>query len=129
MSENGALDFFETLVGFEYDFYGVDDLAFCIGIDGKRIAFKAVEDPDDGYRSYLSTITIPLKGHIFFSVPLARVVLEDRRSDCPSERKSDFSGWELVDVTDGHVWLSVGTDYSADYYPCFTFHYAPKESK
>lgn len=122
---NGQYKFFETLVGFEYEFYGVDNNTFCIGIEGKKIAFEAIEDENDGYRSYLDTIEISMKGNIFFHSRLAIVVLEvaPERSE-PYESK--FSGWQLRDVDDHHIWLRVGTDNTDDYYPYFTFDYRPK---
>jgi hypothetical protein len=40
-----------------------------------------------------------------------------------SSKKLNFSGWVLLDVDTGHVWLQVGTDHGDDYYPCYTFDY------
>ena len=34
----------------------------------------------------------------------------------------------VVDVEDGHVWLTFGTEWYDDYYPMFRFEYKPKGS-
>lgn len=105
------------LEGHELDFYGV--CADCFKIDD--MIFEAIRDRDDGYRSYLDSIR--LKGDAetnnltFFRRPIARIRLERRVV------KGDFGGYVLVDINDGHVWLTVGTDYSDSYYPCFVFAY------
>jgi len=119
-SERSAL--FDSLVGFEYDFYGVDDLTFCIGLDGKRCAFEAIEDPSDGFRSYLECVEVSLKeslSRIFFGAPLGRVLIERTLG-------YDLRGYSLTDVDTGHVWLRFGTDETDDYYPIFTFVYRPR---
>ena len=120
MSEpNGVFfDFFKSLVSYEYEFYGVDNNAFCIGINGKRVAFEALEDEDDGYRSYLGNIVVSMEGQVFFRQPVAQVMLEEDRS---------IDGWRLRDVADDHVWLEVGTDATDSYYPSFVFRYSPKK--
>lgn len=133
---NLEVDYFElfrSLVGHEYDFYGVDNNVLCIGIDGKKIALEAMENPDDGYRSYLDTVSVSLKEHIFFGTSLARVILEEAPSNLPghdaSSCKRDFEGYQLRDASDDHIWLLFGTDNTDEYYPCFTFRYEPKKIK
>jgi hypothetical protein len=121
----GHMRMFNSLVGYEYDFYGIDNHAFCIGIDGKRMAFEALEDEGDGYRSYFDSFRIAMDGNIFFNTPIARVKLEDFEVDTDD---NVFSGWRLVDVVDQHVWLLVGTDHCDNYYPYFTFDYTPKKA-
>lgn len=136
-----ADDIFKTLVNCEFDFYGVDGNCFCIGVNGARMVLEAVEDPSDGYRSYFSCFRTEEVGKIFFRAPIARVKLlagglstrtySDRCADEPvsgaelHEAQQNFSGWILKDVATGHTWLTVGTDYGDDYYPCFTFRYQP----
>jgi len=61
-------------------------------------------------------------GLIFFQTPLARVRVED----CTSGHYGTFDGYNLVDVTDGFVWLTFGTDNCDDYYPMFCFNYQHK---
>lgn len=137
---------FESLLDGEYDFYGVDGNCFCIGLNGTRAVFEALEDENDGYRSYFNTFRTTDVGKVFFRSPLARVRLRhgghSTRQPPPAAKESpaqksyrlkktsdDFAGWVLEDVTDGHIWLTVGTDYGDDYYPCFTFRYEPNVSK
>lgn len=116
MLDNIKLEMFEDKI---YAFYGVDNLWF--KLDDK--VYLAVEDDDDGYRSYLGSVEVAnyhLEGDlIFFQKPIAfvRVVREN------SGEKENIA---LIDVEDGHRWLEVGTDYADDYYPMFMFEYFPK---
>jgi hypothetical protein len=122
------------------DFYGVDGNAFCIGIGDAKVVLEAIEDESDGYRSYFGCFAVKYDSHIFFSQPIARVAMRpggtssrtyySKNTDPGTlELEQNFSGWVLKDVRDGHVWLTVGTDFGDDYYPCFTFRYEPKEVK
>lgn len=126
-----------SLLGSEYEFYGVDNNCFCIGKNGTRMVLEAVENPSDGYRSYFGCFKTSSVNKIFFRESLAIVrfkeggVSERERSwgdsteDLRDARSHQFSGWILEDVKTGHAWLTVGTDYTDDYYPCFTFRYSP----
>lgn len=139
----------DSLVGCEFDFYGVDGSCFCLGRGGARMVLEAVEDPSDGYRSYFACFRTEEVGKIFFRTSIAKVRLEKggistrsrhywentkengkvNLSTITSESlhniSNDFSGWILRDVQTGHIWLTVGTDFGEDYYPCFTFRYEP----
>jgi 2-hydroxychromene-2-carboxylate isomerase len=102
--------------GKPHDFYGVDNHAF--NLDGA--AFEALEDEDDGYRSYLDTVELSQsKGLIFFKTPIAKVIVT-------TIDPADFWGYIFTDVEDGHVWLKVGTEYAEEHYPMFIFDYQPK---
>ena len=108
---------FEDLVGKTFGFFGVDCNAFKLG----GLVFEAIEDEDDGYRSYFTSVEVKdPTGLIFFKTEVAEVTVA-RYLD------QDFDGYELVDVRDGHVWLRLGTDSSDQYYPMFTFRYWPKD--
>lgn len=109
----------EIKQGLEANFYGVD--GNCFKLD--TFVFEAVEDPEDGYRSCMSEVRMAdsTEGLIFFQTPLARIRVTDQ-----VDRHSDFDGYALVDIEDGHVWLSFGTEDVGDYYPSFTFYYSPK---
>lgn len=115
-----------AVAGAQLDFYGVDNNCFKLG----DAVYEALEDEDDGYRSYLRSINVTqTEGLIFFSQPLARVRVvvagsEARFGWSPYEPRSSF--YVLRDVVDGHVWLCIGTDGSDDYYPLFVFEYQPK---
>jgi hypothetical protein len=101
-----------------YAFFGVCGNYF--KLDDK--IFEAIEDPDDGYRSYLDTVICVENVPATFSrVKLADVVVVKARDE------GNYRCDTLIDASDGHVWLRIGTDYSEDYYPCFVFRYSPKE--
>lgn len=120
---------FETLVGHEYDFYGIDCNSFCLGVGESRIVLEAIEDPSDGYRSYLQTIRVDMSGRIFFGTALARVRLEALQEKFFKGDEDDFKGYVLRDVIDDHAWLVIGTRYGDSYYPSFTFRYEPKQER
>jgi hypothetical protein len=112
----GEPDKLAALVGQSFLFYGVDTGSFKLG----NTVYTAVEDEDDGYRSYLGSIEeASPEGKIFFNQPLATVTVV-ARTGCDE-------GYYLLGQ-DGHVWLTVGTNSTDDYYPCFVFEYQPKES-
>jgi hypothetical protein len=90
-----------------FEFYGVYNTKFKLG----DTVFEALEDPGDGYRSYLSSIELINHKGIFYKRPFALVKVQDYED-----------GIKLVDNT-GHVWLKIYTDYSDDYYPSFIFEY------
>lgn len=122
---------FEGIIGQEFDFYGAAENQFKLG----DVVWEAVEDPSDGYRSCLGCIIVkPESQTIFFKTPISRVRvdyfkgMENPNAKYLYERREvDF--YKLVDISDGHVWLTLGTDNSDDYYPSFHFNYAPKELK
>lgn len=146
-------DFLKSLEGGTYELYGADNTSFCIGVNGARMVLEAVENPSDGYRSYFGCFRSSEVGKIFFGGPIARVKLSEggrsRKIRCfcngndpynplledrpckyhTEEQQRNFSGWVLKDVDSGHEWLTVGTDYGEDYYPCFVFYYQPDPSK
>jgi len=106
----------DNILGQELFFYGVDFNSFKLN----STVYEAIEDEFDGYRSYLSSIEINnFQDLIFFSKPLALVKVF-KYDDI------DFEGYKLEDVSDGHVWLTIGTDMIDHYYPCFIFLYNPK---
>jgi hypothetical protein len=109
-------DVMDRLVGREFDFYGVNNESFAL--DGE--VYTAVEDHDDGYRSYMETVVCEL-GFMTMVFPrhcLARVRVLDLSN-------TDEEGYRLVDVDTGHVWLEFGTEHSDNYYPYFFFTYTP----
>ena len=105
----------EELLGKKFGFYGVDNNCFKLG----RKIYEAIENEDDGYRSYLDSVNIVNIDGIFFNKPLGYV--EVKAIDT-----GYFDGYIVEDVKDGHVWLRVGTDNADDYYPMFVFEYQPK---
>lgn len=106
----------EKMVGSEFLFYGVDNNEFKLD----DTVYEAIEDENDGYRSYLDSVVVVEGNGLFFTKPLARVRVEEL----------DENNWCLVDVLTGHNWLTVGTDYSMDgYYPSFVFNYQPDRTQ
>ena len=100
-----------------YAFYGVNGNSFKLG----SVIFEAIEDPDDGYRSYLETIRITTKGH-FHKRPLAYVQILSTSTEV-------YEGYILYSPDTNHIWLRVGTDNIDDYYPYFVFNYIPDTSQ
>jgi myo-inositol-hexaphosphate 3-phosphohydrolase len=106
---------FEELIGKELKFYGVDGNTFKL----ENTVFEALENEDDGYRSYLKSVEVKdPSGLIFFRRSIAKVRMETG--------EGDFDGFRLVDVKNGHTWLRLGTDRGDCYYPHFVFEYTPK---
>lgn len=108
---------FERLLGREHKFFGVDNYCFKLG----NQVFEAVENEDDGYRSYLGSVE--LLGNwktdhnlIFPRLSFARVTL----IECSF---GAFDGYQIQDLDHHHIWLRFGTDNADDYYPYFVFEY------
>lgn len=120
---------FNMLIDQVFDFYGVDNNCFCIGMNGTRMVIEAVEDENDGYRSCLGCFRTSEVSKIFFRNPIARVKLTNYHRSGNEFGYGDVDAWQLVDVESGHVWLTVGTDHGDGYYPNFVFHYSVDESK
>jgi len=95
-----------------YSFYGVDNNYFKLG----SIVFEVLEDPDDGYRSYLDSIPRVNYNGIFHKRPLANV------------RYSSSTYMHYLTDESGHVWLAFGTDMNEELYPLFVFTYDPAQT-
>ena len=101
-----AIDF-DDMVGGEFDFYGCDGQ--CFSLDG--LVYEVGEDGDVGLASDRSG---------FHALPIARVVVEHA---CFND-----SGYELIDLHDGHCWLCFGEELvDTDYATQFVFEYTPKD--
>jgi hypothetical protein len=125
-TQSFARNHFLNLIGAELEYYGADNADSTFKVDG--VVFKVLEDPDDGFRSYLKTVDYT-DDHdsIFFRSPLALVRIEtyDVRDECGMSQANQ--GYKLVDVIDKHTWLKFGTHNYDDYYPMFIFSHTPKE--
>src|SRR3990167_9304279 len=82
------------------------------------VAFKATEDPSDGYRSYLSELEETTK-YIKNMFPPCIVVGHH-------EGPVDSGILTLTDVTTGKDVLKVGTENEYDYYPWCVIEYTPE---
>ena len=108
------------------DYYGADtgEHEFKLG----DAHFKVLEDPHDGYRSYLGG-AIWLRPEdskgLMFQQPIARVVVV--KGEWPNENTycGPTIGYRLVDADTGHIWLEFGTANTDDYYPWFVFTHYP----
>lgn len=103
-------------------FFGVDNHLFKLG----DAVYEAVEDPDDGYRSYLGSIEVRGEDGIFFGRPIDTVVVHEFERGGGLYSDSPDVGYELKSTTDGHVWLRFGTANTQDYYPWFLWEYQPR---
>ena len=118
--EGRTLALYGAAFGSDEDFVKLDDRVW-----------RVVCDPDDGYRSYCGDIELLASeryGDVgpFSPDPLA--VVEVKPWTAPLYDYSDgCDGFQLVDP-DGHVWLTIGTDNTHDYYPSYTFSWTPKET-
>ena len=104
-----------------FKFYGVCNNRYKLD----DTVWEAIEDPSDGYRSYLDSVVCTGEsgpGDIFFPDALDTVYVSE------TQEKS-FVGWEIKSTSDHHVWLRFGTDSYDDYYPCFIFQYEPRKAK
>jgi hypothetical protein len=104
-------DEIDKLLGEEFFFYGAAEHQFKID----EMVWEVIEDPDDGYRSYMQSVLLAEPKTLFFSEPIAMVKLV---------QTEEF--YRLLDLADDHEWLTFGTDNSEDYYPMFVFRYHPK---
>ena len=85
-------------------------------LDGR--AYRASEDPADGYRSCLGEI---------IEVPAASVINVFPPCIVRTEKveTADMDVLRLVDVVTGEVVLHVGTENTADYYPYYVAYFWP----
>jgi hypothetical protein len=104
-----------------FKFYGVCGNCYKLN----EIVWEALKDENDGYRSYLKSIEISeeKEKYAFTFYPIAEVKVIETKEEY------GFSGFCLIDINDGHVWLKIGTNYRDDYYPYFVFNYEPKPPK
>lgn len=107
----------EQFVG-EHEFSGCDMTGagdangIIFMLDG--VAYRAEEDPSDGYRSYLGTLSVsttPVRNQF------APIRVTGRMRD---------EVLELIDVASGKTVLEVGTDNADDYYPWFVGTFTPE---
>ena len=108
----------ELLLGKTFYFYGVHGTKFKID----NIVLQALEDPSDGYRSYLGALVVTDDDGVYHKRPLAEVTLE-------LYENKYMHGYVLRDLDTNHIWAKIGTDNYDDYYPCFVFVYIPDQTQ
>lgn len=87
-------------------------------LDGQ--VFEAVENPSDGYRSYMDKLVISNK-QVRNRVPETQVVCVYRDKGYDNCDLLDF-----IDCKNGKVFLTIGTNHVDDYYPVCIFEYHPE---
>lgn len=93
------------------------DGAKCIfTLDG--IHYEAVEDPDDGYRSYLD--------YIGRTETAPRVTFKEEKVVVCGWENRETEGLQILNAHTGDPILIVGTRYTNDLYPCCTMEYTPE---
>ena len=107
---------FDKLVGSKATLYKRNEQnCFQLG----SVLFEIMEDESDGYRSAMQEARV-LARDANGGERVGEVVIKNQKD------AQDFTGWELVDTNDGHIWLKFGTNNLDDYYPCFVFQWEPK---
>ncbi len=90
-------------------------------LDGK--AYCAIEDPNDGYRSSMESLSEVLVDTVKNIFAPCRVLGRYRT-------RGTYSGaddvLELIDIVTGKLVLEVGTDNVDDYYPGYVANFAPE---
>jgi hypothetical protein len=101
---------------------GYEDSSVCrFRLDG--VVYIAIEDPSDGYRSSMRTLTISNDANMENVFPPIDVIGKHRDAN---EYGDVDDVLELVDAVTGKVVLEVGTDRSDDYYPSFVASFHPE---
>lgn len=96
---------------------------WCENCNGVRfvfdgVAYEAVEDPCDGYRSYL--------GRINESDVMPKNTFPGVLVVCHMEQNHHDEILCAVDAHNGKIVLRIGTDYFEDYYPRCILEYNPE---
>lgn len=89
-------------------------------LDG--VHYMAVEDPDDGYRSFCRMLQISDEAPRFSFPPMEMV--------CTMAEDGEYGEANnilvLTDAVTGEVVLEIGTENYDDWYPCFHMSYTPE---
>jgi hypothetical protein len=98
--------------------YETADL-FRFVLDG--VTYTAQEDPSDGYRSSMQSLTLGDGGRPVPSVPPVRVLVRKM----PNSEYAVNDAIEGICIENGKVLFRVGTDNTDDYYPSFVGYFDP----
>jgi len=100
-----------------------DCQAISFKLDG--VTYTALEDPSDGYRSYMNSLVIGGRDIVntFSGVEVKGFYLE---KDPEATWDDGCDILQLIDTTTNEVVLSIGTANVEDYYPYFVGHFNPK---
>lgn len=89
-------------------------------LDGKT--YSAIEDPDDGYRSYMGELKEETEE---CEIKLPNIEVECRMK--PDDENGSYDVLIFKDIKSKNDILEIGTDYSEDYYPCCVLGYYPEK--
>ena len=83
-----------------------------------NVCYAAIENPDDGYRSYLDGIAVltELPRFEFSAIPVF----------CHMDENPHNNILFVRNAKTGNIVLKVGTIEVDDYYPCYRFEYSPE---
>jgi hypothetical protein len=95
--------------------YTVNAIRFIL--DG--VTYEAIEDPDDGYRSYMSELRTTDE-KVRYTFPSVDVL-------CSLSEKYDRNTLCFRDVENGKTILEIGTDHEDGYYPYCVFEWMPEK--
>lgn len=87
------------------------------------VAYRALEDPDDGYRSSMREISVVDTSAVFNTFPGQAVIAKMRPDD---EYYVPHKVLELFDAQTGKLVLAVGTENHTDYYPLWVAEFTPE---
>lgn len=106
---------------FEHEWGGPDERNYVKFIlDG--VTYMAVEDPADGYRSYMEELKVvdePCKTKLP-DIPVHCEHVSSGLYDCTNDLL------EFYDKTNNKIFLVIGTENTDDYYPYCLFKYEPE---
>jgi hypothetical protein len=87
-----------------------------------RKTYRAIEDPEDGYRSSLRTLCLTKHKVANRFTPIEVLGIYEERS----RYGSSANVIQFYDAQNGKLVLEVGTDNSDDYYPSFVGSFTPE---
>lgn len=116
-----------TVHGNNNDFRFIDTCHVCL-FTLDEVTYVAVEDPDDGYRSYCNDLEISeVKPKYSFPGVEVECSMKNDTGECGWIEKNDIL--VIRDLGTGKVILEVGTANINDYYPYCHFEYHPENMK
>lgn len=98
------------------EYYGTEYEYLEFNLDG--VTYRAVEDPDDGYRSYCSKL------QIVPYLPKVNGFIQD--VICSMSTNAGDDVLVMTNAETGETLLEVGTEAYNDYYPCCHFYWRPE---
>jgi hypothetical protein len=109
-----AVDLSTENIKVEYGEYYENCEIIKFRLDG--IAYTAIEDPSDGYRSSLDKIFVSNDAQLRNIFPPVRVLIRKKNNDT----------LEFIDIETTKVVIEIGNDNNDDYYPSFVGKFWPE---